>query len=309
MEEQADAPVEGEPGRIVRPYHSADALDLSQIHSAVFFLDELQPEAFDRRMTKIFRRGGRVWVISAAEKIAGYALADPVPGLDGLYELDGCIAPPLRRQGLGARLLSRIIADAPGNDIHLLTYSVKDLDSLAARFLLSQGFVLEHEEWILSLADLAGLPASVLPPGYVIKSLPYRLAAGLFRRLYEASFRGAAWYQPYSSDAEVRRELASSNDLLFLYAGSTPVGFAWLRWLRVDQVEIEPIGLIPDYQGRGLGRHLLVTGLRQAVRSGARRAQIGVWRTNEKALQLYLSLGFRHTETITYLAYPPGQAR
>lgn len=56
---------------------------------------------------------------------------------------------------------------------------------------------------------------------------------------------------------------------------------------------VQRLAVDPAEQGRGLGRALLVDGLRWLVRRGATRAVVNTQVGNERALALYDSLGFR----------------
>jgi ribosomal protein S18 acetylase RimI-like enzyme len=70
-----------------------------------------------------------------------------------------------------------------------------------------------------------------------------------------------------------------------------------------DLGEIEPFGLLPAYQGRGLGAAFLTAVIHRLVSRGAKHIRIGAWQRNERAIHLYQQLGFTHINTQTYLAY------
>lgn len=53
----------------------------------------------------------------------------------------------------------------------------------------------------------------------------------------------------------------------------------------------------PDFTGRGIASALVLDSLRWALRHGCRRVLVNTQRTNERALDLYLRLGFRTTPT------------
>ncbi len=46
-----------------------------------------------------------------------------------------------------------------------VTYQVDTLDSPAARFLMRNGFAIEHQEWQLRREDLDDMPRPTLPDG------------------------------------------------------------------------------------------------------------------------------------------------
>jgi ribosomal protein S18 acetylase RimI-like enzyme len=111
------------------------------------------------------------------------------------------------------------------------------------------------------------------------------------------------WYQPYTSAGEVTAELSDPADLLFLLDGEKTAGFAWLRMPEPNVGEIEPFGLLPVYQGQGLGVAFLTAAVQRLAAKGAKQVRIGAWQPNERAIRLYQRLGFKHINTQTYLAY------
>ena len=291
---------------MIRAYHDRDARYLAPIHSAAFPDDPLSPTAFRSMVSAMLGYGGKAWTIMAG-KPAGYALAVPVPGLLHIADLTCCTAPSWQRQGFGGRLLQRVIVDLKETSVKQLTHEVRALDSPAAQFLVKHGFFINHEEWLMRRGDLHHLPRPEQPHEETadvaaIATLPRREAVTNFRRLFSDSFAGLPWDQPYSEN-EIESALGDADDIFFLMVGSTPAGFAWLHMETGGLGVIVPLGVIPGYQGRGYGRFLLLSALHELARRGARHAQIGAWRTNEAAIQLYQSLGFLHQETITFLAY------
>jgi mycothiol synthase len=177
------------------------------------------------------------------------------------------------------------------------------LDSPAAHFLRHHDFFIEHEEWLLRISDLTGLPTAVPPPACRVHTYQSRPATiRQFRALYNQSFGSRPWYQPYSR-AEVKETLDKSTDILFLHKANRPIGFAWLQG-----ESIEPIGIVREEQGRGYGRFILLAALHELQRRGQTQAAIGLWRNNRAALRLYQSLGFQHQQTIVYLAFDMRQA-
>lgn len=60
---------------------------------------------------------------------------------------------------------------------------------------------------------------------------------------------------------------------------------------------VKDIAVHPDHRGRGLGRRLLISGLRTLAGQGADAVKLEVRRSNEVALSLYRDLGFSHDRT------------
>ncbi|MCB9419252.1 MAG: GNAT family N-acetyltransferase [Ardenticatenaceae bacterium] len=265
----------------IRAWRKADTAVLRKLHQTIH---PGQPFPLTRH----------VWLVEEAGRGVGYTAVIPVPGLEGIYNLDGGILSNYRRQGLGSRLLQHVLHEAPGLNIRQLSHSFTDLNSPAAHFLRRHNFFIEHEEWLMTLSPL--LPCSPAHlPDCQIQTHPTPIH--LFRRLYDQSFGGTPWYQPYSQE-EVENTLDDPGDILFLYQDEQPIGFAWLQ-----EDLIEPIGIVREEWGKGYGRFLFLAALHELQNRGKTQANIGVWRSNQAAIRLYQSVGFQHQQTITYLAF------
>lgn len=276
----------------VRAYAVGDAEALDHLHSAAHHLREAA------------QQDGYGWVAWMGEKPVGYLSATPVPGLDGVVDLYAYVAPALRRRGIGSRLLRTALDALSAAGVRQLSHGVESLESPAAQFLRSHNFYLEHEEWRMERPHLDALPSLNLPPGCGLQTFERAQAISRFRALYERSFAPTPWYQPYTI-ADVEAELDDAADLLFLTCDDKDVGFVWMRLKSTTAGkvgEIEPIGVVGDFQGHGHGRALLVAALHRLARRGAQRARLGVWRNNQAALRLYRSAGFRHIGSLYYLA-------
>jgi ribosomal protein S18 acetylase RimI-like enzyme len=188
-----------------------------------------------------------------------------------------------------------------GGDFWQLAHCVNDMDSPVACFLRKHDFFVEHEEWLLVHNDLRNLPPVRNDRRVSLQTYRPETAVSLFCRLYTESFSGLPWDQPFTPE-EVMSTLTAATDLLFLILHGEPIGFAWVNLDAQGQALIEPMGIISPYQRQGYGRVLLSFTLQELIRRGARRAEIGAWRDNKVAIQLYQSFGFRHKETFTYLA-------
>lgn len=245
------------------------------------------------------------WVMERHAALVGYAALAAAPGLPGVADLSGFIAPGWQRRGFGSKLLQFVCRQARQRGFTQLSCVVPAQDTPAALFLYRHRFHLEHEECCLTLTDLSGLPSLALPSHFALATFPLSAAATQFRQLYAACFGPHPWYQPYQDDEEVMEEMNHTRtgpaDILFLLHDGQPIGFVWLRRLPAAVGEIEPIGILPAFQGQGLGRSLLLSALRHLHEQGAHAAQIAAWSQNLPALHLYQSVGFQKTAGLFYL--------
>lgn len=286
---------------MIRLYVPADAPKLAAIHNRVYPDEHYSVLGFNEYVEGIRSLGGFFWVITNPVP-AGYGSIAPVPGLQGISELAGCIAPEQQRKGLGSRLLAGMLDGLRGSDIQQLSFSVDRLDSPAALFLRGHNFFVEHEEWILRLDEMAKLPQRSCPGEIKLQTYSRKTAVSLFCKLYEESFTGLPWNQPFAQ-IEVADTLDNADDILFLMQENRAVGIAWTKLDSEGTGIVEPLGIVPAFQNRGYGRCLLISAVHILAKRGAKRIEIGAWRRNERAVELYRSLDFQHIKTITYLAY------
>lgn len=283
----------------VRAYTSRDAASLTAVSRQT-------PARFNHAMIQARRVGGRIWVVvDEWDTAVGYAALLPVPGLPHLAELQAEIVPDRRGMGYGRLLLSHVRQQAKSTPYQQLSVKVPSLESATARFLLAQGFFLEHEEWVMRQEQLALSQEPMTPALSVWTITDEATAVATFTTLYDQSFTPHPWYQPYTP-AELQATLETPTDILFLQspvaALQSPIGFAWLH-RRGPVGEIEPMGIVPAWQGKGYGRRLLQAALQKLAQRGATSAQVTAWRNNHAAIHLYQRSGFQHTHTHTYLTY------
>ncbi|MEZ4510619.1 MAG: GNAT family N-acetyltransferase [Chloroflexota bacterium] len=278
----------------IRSYRAEDAAVLAAVGRTLGRRETAV--SLHRELANTPKMGGRVWVAALDGQPIGYATVLPLPGLPHLLELDGFIAPSQQRRGYGSALLTALLAALAGSH-KTLTYAVNSHDKPAALFLRHHQFAIEHEEWqmVWRAEESRVGKTAVLPPHLTIRTLPQPQAIAQFVALYDRSFGPHPWYQPYTPD-EVAALLASPADLHFLYAGKEPIGFTWLR-LAGGAAEIEPVGIVPAWQGRGNGRFLLHHTLAWLARHGYQEVHLGVWQSNQAAVQLYQRLGFCHSSS------------
>ncbi len=155
----------------------------------------------------------------------------------------------------------------------------------------------------LTVAD--AWPATRLPPGLALRALSSepdieaRVICG--RAAFPASTMTAERYRTVRRAWLYRADL----DLQLVAADGRVVAFA-LGWFdpMSGVVELEPVGVHPEWHRRGLGGHICRAVLRTARTLGARRAMVAAERTNDAALALYASLGLAITTDIVAFTRP-----
>jgi mycothiol synthase len=72
----------------------------------------------------------------------------------------------------------------------------------------------------------------------------------------------------------------------------TMIGFHWTKQHQDQLGEVYVLGVAPSAAGRGLGKALLLTGLRSLQQRGSTRVELYVEADHRAAIELYLSYGF-----------------
>ncbi len=136
------------------------------------------------------------------------------------------------------------------------------------------------------------LPEPDLPAGLAIRPLRGKQEADAYARLHRAAFDSdmmtTTWRLRTLRHPAYRPEI----DLVIVDADDSPVAFC-ICWLWGTVGQIEPLGVHPDYQDRGLGRTLELYALRSLRNHGAKSAFVDHVSLNEKAIALSLQTGFK----------------
>ena len=85
------------------------------------------------------------------------------------------------------------------------------------------------------------------------------------------------------------------DGIIFLTYGQQPVGF--VRMIEEDDPTgkygfVAPLCIVPEHQGKGLGKALLLKGIEQSVKMGYPNTMLSVNGENENAIRLYTKVGF-----------------
>jgi len=133
-----------------------------------------------------------------------------------------------------------------------------------------------------------------------------------YRYLYAEVGRAYHWVDRLGwSDEKVRAHLAKEELTLYvLHVEGAPAGYFELLRSNEGSTEIGYFGLLPEYLGRGLGKHLLSRAVEQAFRDGATRVWLHTCTLDDPAaLPNYLKRGFRPFRSEKYWTEIPSDGR
>lgn len=179
-----------------------------------------------------------------------------------------------------------------------------ELNKLAAA-----GFVVERYTYLL-IRDIGELPDAGVPEQYELRAF----RPGADEEIW-SEVRNAGFARLQGSETPVTPEMVQAmvagadyieNGMLLLNHQDRTVGV--VRGSDDDYngtqvMNIGPLALLPEYQGKGLGRVLLRAALQVAKVNGYSRSILCVNAENEQAKALYTGEGFREAEAVVCLKY------
>jgi len=238
-----------------------------------------------------------LFVAEAESGLVGYLHLTPEPKI-GRAVLDCFVSPEHRRAGLARRLCRPAVERAGALGAHFVHVNVREANAVA-RLVLERGGFLAVRTSLELVADLAQLPA---PGQTTLRIRPLRTGEGdKLTDIQNRSFTGAWGFSPNTAEEIAHQISAGAEGIRIAVDGKRPAAYCWARiqedgqggrWGRIGM-----LGVDPDYQGRGLGRELLLEGLSYLREMGLDTARLTVDSRNTAARALYDSVGFRQRDT------------
>ena len=146
------------------------------------------------------------------------------------------------------------------------------------------------------------LAAQCDDPSVRVEQMHYYLPS-FYRTLYVEVGRNYHWIDrlPWT-DEQIRAHLQQPEIRLWLMTHDDSIaGYFELRSCEDGSVEIAYFGLLPEFLGRGLGKHLLTCATEQAWALGANRVWLHTCTLDDPAaMPNYLKRGFRPFKTEKY---------
>jgi len=215
-------------------------------------------------------------------------------------EAMGMVHPEYRRQRVFSALHRLAVADWRGRGVKRALL-LSDRRSASGRaFVEKLGAAPHHSEYEMYLKEEPSLPG--LPgPGISFRKAMNADAGEVARQnaLYFGEERGDGDREPELILPE--EEEAKGMAIHLAYWDGWIVGKVHLQLLN-GLGGIYGLGVLPEYRGRGLGRAILLEGVRRLKAAGAGEVLLQVATGNESALGLYKSCGFKVTSTMDYYA-------
>jgi ribosomal protein S18 acetylase RimI-like enzyme len=220
------------------------------------------------------------------------------PPRDGTPEADILVRPDRQGSGIESEMLrwledrAESLHSREGRDLkfELGGYGDPQWES----YIESQGYVLGDTSIVHFWQPLDDVPATSPPPGFRVQGSAGESDAFARDAVLGRSFdRSGSRHEIYLNAMRTpgyRKDL----DLAVVSDAGEQVAMC-IVWFDSDNKAglFEPVGCDPDYRRRGLSRALILEGLRRLKALGAESAVVYPWGSNEPAIRLYESCGFR----------------
>lgn len=294
------------PTYIIRNYHSEDFDKLVRLGTDVE--ERGQTECLISPLDLIESLGqpnhsseSNLFIAERAGEIVGYTNVNPELNI-GRAVLGWLVHPEHRRRRIAAKLVNRAISRIRELGIKTIHVNILQNSPMAKQLLTKMGFTLIRRYLELRL----DLSKALLSEINEICPRCRPLQPGEEERLTQLqnrSFTGSWGYNANTVEGIIYRihlPNCSPEDIILAFDADKPIGYCWTRitiWQNKTRGEgagrIYMLGVDPDYQGRGLGRQLLLAGLSYLNRKGLRVVELTVDSENKVACALYKSVGFK----------------
>jgi mycothiol synthase len=201
------------------------------------------------------------------------------------------VSPSHRRVGVGTQLLRRLIMES---STPLRVWAMGDTP--AARALaLRVGMVRQRELLIMERRLGEKLPEPVIPLGVQIRTFVPGQDEQEWLRVNAAAFASHPEQALIDLDDLKDRMAESWFDARGFFVATkdgSMIGFHWTKQHQDQLGEVYVLGIAPWAARRGLGKALLLTGLRWLQQQGNSRVKLYVESDHQAAIELYLTYGF-----------------
>ena len=228
------------------------------------------------------------FLVSEAEQLLGYAQLE-----SGTEWSAGqlVVSPNHRRRGVGTLLLQRLIMES-SSPLRLWAMG----DGPAARALATAAGMAAQRELLIMERQLDGdLPEPVVPAGVTIRTFVPGEDEREWLRVNAAAFAHHPEQALIDADDLADRMAEPWFDPKGFFVATidgTMVGFHWTKQHQDQLGEVYVLGVEPSAGGRGLGKALLLTGLRSLRERGNTRVELYVEADHRAAIGLYQTYGF-----------------
>jgi mycothiol synthase len=223
--------------------------------------------------------------------------------------LDCLVHPQHRRKGIATHLFERAIQHVKQSGISVAQVSIKETNTAAGQLASRLKLAVVRRFLQLNL-DICNTDLPEVNPGeFEIRALQ-RGEEDELTGLQHRCFAGTWGFNPNTiEDILYRLNLSGCavEDVIMAYEDNSPVGYCWTRIIPLTNPDreknrglIHMIGVDPEFRHKGIGKKVLLAGLKYLKHIGSGTVGLTVDHENLAARSLYISIGFKESATLEW---------
>jgi mycothiol synthase len=201
------------------------------------------------------------------------------------------VSPDHRREGVGTQLLQRLIMESTSP---LRVWAMGDT-AAAQALAATAGMARERELLIMGRGLDDELPEPAIPSGVQIRAFVPGQDEQEWLRVNAAAFANHP-EQALIDLADLKDRMAepwfNPDGFFVAMRQGAMIGFHWTKQHQDQLGEVYVLGVAPWASGQGIGKALLLTGLRWLQQQRCSRVKLYVEADHRAAIELYLTYGF-----------------
>ncbi len=291
----------------IEVHHSLDDLQLLEIQNLLNYcaeVDGINPFSEHAILHMQYGKETHVQHFSCFEKkkLVAYGhvdLSDQVSGPN----IEVAVNPEYRRHGVGKKLIEKLVENLESRPIRLWAHG---LNTGAAALAKSCGFTQVRTLWQMRRSLIKPIPNPQFPNDITLKIFNMNTDTSSWLECNRISFADHPEQGQWTEESLHQRfseNWFNPNGLKVATFEEKIVGYVWTK---VDAAnadaklgEIYVVGVLPEWQSKGLGKALTLEGLRNLRSQNLNSALLYVDEQNQRAISLYESIGFSHWDTDT----------
>jgi mycothiol synthase len=228
-----------------------------------------------------------------------------------VHDFDVYVSPHLRGDPPEQEMLAWAMEQMSSHD-HIQNIWVAEDDSVRRCWMEENGFALEKDHFLYFKRSLSEhLNGASLPDGFHLRSSRGEEDARLRSVTSYAAFGSNKPFEEYwlRTLRFMQSPVYVPEHEIFVVAPNGEIAAFCIIWTdKLNKVgHFEPVATHPDFQRMGLGKSLLMEGLRRLKSEGMNEADVCTNNDNPAAIRLYESVGFQRVKRL--LTYRKGNSK
>ena len=223
----------------------------------------------------------------------------------GRAVVNGGVLKSHRNLGIGRELTRGAVEHAQALNADVVNVEAASDRADARHLLVSEGFRPVKTYWEMRW-ETSDIPPAVTPKRFSLRPFVMGQDEVALTELQNAVFAESWGFCPNTVEdisAKVRSKRCQAGGIIFVVDGNRPTAYNWTMSVSDNKPSIGWIamtGVHPDYRREGLGKAVVVAGMRYLKTEGVNEIELQVDSENRPARTLYLELGFKKLRELVW---------